>query len=149
MNTHSNFSASWCRALGLGAAVLWLAGCASEIGGPSYGYYERERPIGYDGPGFSSPAPGPAVHRAGYDYFPDYEVYYDRYRGEYIYVDRGRWVRSPRPRGFDVNVLLSTPSVHLEFRDSPVRHHREVIRNYPRGWRRAGDRYDPRYDRRW
>lgn len=141
------------RLIGIGVVALTLAGCAThEIGGPSYGYYER--PIGDDSHGYNR---GPAIMgpRHGYDYYPAYEVYYDRRRGDYIYVDQRRrqWVRSPSPHGLDVRVLLSTPSVHLEFQDSPARYHREVIQTYPRDWRRDHDRhgrgYDPRYDRRW
>lgn len=70
-----------------------------------------------------------------YDYYPGYETYYSRNRREFVYRDGGRWVRSREPGGISINVLLASPSVRVDFRDSPERHHDSVIRSYPRDWR--------------
>ncbi|MEZ0218162.1 MAG: hypothetical protein ACAH89_13580 [Rariglobus sp.] len=71
-----------------------------------------------------------------YDYYPSYGVYYSRNRREYVYLDGGRWVRSPEPRGVTVQVLLSTPTVRMGFRDAPEHHHSAVVQSYPKNWGR-------------
>ena len=72
-----------------------------------------------------------------YDYYPRYETYYSRNRREFVYRDGGQWVRRREPNGVSINVILATPSVRLDFRDSPERHHNDVIRSYPRDWQRT------------
>jgi hypothetical protein len=71
-----------------------------------------------------------------YDYYPGYEVYYSRSRREYVYRDGNAWVRRPQPPGVRLDVLLASPSVRMDFRDSPEQHHNTVIRSYPRNWQR-------------
>lgn len=117
--------------------IAGFAGCASDSG------YYRDRPIGYDDR-------GGVVYEDDYDYYPGYEVYYARNHREFIYRDGDRWVRTTSPR-VPSRVLLSSPSVRVEFRDSPDRHHDYVVRRYPRNWRydRDGDgRPDWRDDNR-
>jgi hypothetical protein len=113
-----------------GVAGLFLialfAGCASDTG------YYRDRPIGYDDG-------RTVVYEDDYDYYPGYEVYYARNRGEYVYRDGNRWVRSRTYPRANSQVLFSSPSVRVEFRDSPERHHDYVVRRYPRDWRRDRD----------
>jgi hypothetical protein len=84
-----------------------------------------------------------------YDYYPNYEMYYHPARREYVYYDGRTWVRQSTPRGVAPNVLLSSPSVRLEFQDPPERHHATIVRTYPRNWVPPGhrDRDDRRYDR--
>lgn len=82
------------------------------------------------------------VYEDDYDYYPGYEVYYSRTRHEYVYRDGTQWVRRPQPRGVQLDVLLAAPSVRVDFRDSPERHHDSVIRTYPRNWKRQDDRKD-------
>ena len=77
-----------------------------------------------------------------YVYYPGYDVYYNRSRHEYAYQDGGRWVNRPQPHGISVNVLLASPSVRMNFHDSPANHHAAVRRSYPRNWNPAGDRRD-------
>ena len=112
-----------------GAAGLLLiatfAGCASDSA------YYQDRPIGYDDRS--------VAYEDDYDYYPSQEIYYARNRREYIYRDGDRWVRTTSPR-VSSRVLLSSPSVRVEFRDSPERHHNDVIRRYPRDWRYDRDR---------
>lgn len=66
-----------------------------------------------------------------YDYYPRYAVYYSRSRHEYVYLDGNAWVRRREPRGVSIDLLLATPSVRMDFRDSPEKHHNTVIRSYP------------------
>lgn len=67
-----------------------------------------------------------------YDYYPRYEVYYSRSRHEYVYLDGNAWVRRSEPLGVSIDLLLATPSVRMDFRDSPEKHHNSVIRSYPK-----------------
>jgi hypothetical protein len=125
-----------------GAAALLLlafAGCASDSG-----YYQSSS-IGYDNRGRA------VSYEDDYDYYPGYEVYYARSRHEYVYRDGNRWVRSNNYPRANSQVLLSSPSVRVDFRDSPERHHDTVVRRYPHDWRqdRDGDgRRDWRDDNR-
>lgn len=111
-----------------GAAGLLLAaiftGCASDTGYYRSGYYS-DRSIGYED---------------DYDYYPGYEVYYGRNRHEYVYRDGNRWIRSTTYPRVNSQVLFSSPSVRVEFRDDPVRHHDYIVRRYPRDWRYDRDR---------
>ncbi len=111
-------------------ALLVFAGCASES--TRSGYY-RGAPIGYDNRG------SVVSYEDDYDYYPGYEVYYARSRHEYVYRDGNRWVRSSSYPRANSQVLLSSPSVRVEFRDSPERHHDTVVRRYPHDWRQDRD----------
>lgn len=122
-------------------ALLALAGCAS--GDTRSGYYQNSQ-IGYDTRSSN------VSYEDDYDYYPGYEVYYARSRHEYVYRDGNRWVRSNSYPRANSQVLLSAPSVRVEFRDSPERHHDTVVRRYPHDWRQDRDhdgRPDVRYDR--
>jgi hypothetical protein len=66
-----------------------------------------------------------------YVYYPDYEIYYSSSRHQYAYLEGGAWVSRPAPRGVSVNVLLRSPSVKMDFHDSPANHHAEVVKQYP------------------
>lgn len=109
-------------------ALLTFAGCASDTG-----YYQTST-IGYDSRG------NMVAYEDDYDYYPGYEVYYARNRHEYIYRDGNRWVRSTSYPRVNNQILFSSPSVRVEFRDSPERHHDYVVRRYPRDWRYDRDR---------
>lgn len=109
-----------------------FAGCASDTGYYRSDYY-GDRPIGYDGR-------RTVVYEDDYDYYPGYEVYYARNRHEYVYRDGNRWVRSTTFPRANSQILFSSPSVRVEFRDSPERHHDSVVRRYPRDWRYDRDR---------
>ena len=45
-------------------------------------------------------------------------------------------------------MLFALPSVHVDFHDSPERHHDAVVHNYPRDWKRPGDKHDDKDDRK-
>jgi hypothetical protein len=98
--------------------LLALAGCYVE---PSGGY-------AYSGPATQ------VIVEDDYVYYPDYECYYAPNRRQFVYRDGRSWVYRPAPRGVSVDVLLASPSVRMSFRDSPERHHAEIVRQYPRHW---------------
>ena len=83
-----------------------------------------------------------------YDYFPGFETYYSRNRHEYVYRDGNAWVRRPAPRGITANVLLTMPSVRVDFHDSPEQHHDQVVTSYPKNWKRPEPKSDSKSDHR-
>jgi hypothetical protein len=80
----------------------------------------------------------PQLFQDDYDYYPGYEVYYSRNRHEYVYREGNAWVRRPAPRGITASVLLTMPSVRVDFHDSPDRHHASVVQSYPKNWKQPG-----------
>ena len=103
-------------------AGFTLAGCDDEA---------SHRPIVVQGVPAGQVA---VVIQDDYDYYPGYEVYYSRSRHEFLYRDGNQWVRRSEPRGVTLSVLFGSPSVRMDFRDSPERHHGSVIQNYPKNW---------------
>ena len=79
-----------------------------------------------------------------YVYYPSYQVYYSSYRHQYIYLDGRSWVSRPAPPRVSVDVLFRSPSVRLDFHDSPSVHHSQVIRQYPKHWSPPGHGKDDR-----
>lgn len=69
-----------------------------------------------------------------YVYYPAYQVYYSSSRRQYAYPEGGRWVSQPAPRGVSVNALQASPSVKMNFHDSPANHHAAVVKQYPKNW---------------
>ena len=102
----------------LGAVLLMtLTGCVAYVDRPPQGSVYVAPPV--------------VVVEDDYVYYPDYEVYYSSSRHQYAYLEGGAWVSRPAPRGVSVNVLLRSPSVRMDFLDSPEHHHAEVVRQYP------------------
>jgi hypothetical protein len=99
-----------------GVLLGTLTGCVGYIDGPRAGVYVP---------------PPVVVVEDDYIYYPDYEVYYSSSRHQYAYRDGRAWVSRPAPRGVSVNVLFASPSVRMDFHDSPEHHHAEVVRQYP------------------
>jgi hypothetical protein len=93
-------------------------------------------------------APPVVVVQDDYVYYPDYGVYYNSHRHQYAYLENGAWVSSPAPEGVSVNVLLASPSVRMDFHDSPANHHAEMLRKYPQNWRRGDAHPDHKEDLR-
>jgi len=118
------FFARWTRCASWVAFIGVLAGCVVEpVGGRAYvaaPVVVVDQPVGIEG---------------GLIYYPDYEVYFDPGARIYWYARGGAWIRGPRPEGISVDVLLASPHVRMDFRDSPANHHAEVVRRYPHGWR--------------
>ncbi|HEX4342789.1 MAG TPA: hypothetical protein VH255_05335 [Verrucomicrobiae bacterium] len=74
-----------------------------------------------------------------YVYYPQYEVYYSNTRHQYAYREGNSWVSRPAPRGVDVNVLVKSPSVKMDFHDAPANHHATVAKQYPKTWQPSGN----------
>jgi hypothetical protein len=73
-----------------------------------------------------------------YVYYPDYQVYYSGNTRQYVYLEGRSWVSRPAPPRVSVNVLFASPSVRLDFHDSPAIHHAAVVRQYPKHWAPPG-----------
>src|SRR5450756_1668487 len=69
-------------------------------------------------------------------YYPTYGVYFNSHRHQYYFLRGDVWVTQAAPEGVSVEVLLASPSVNMEFHDSPGRHHAEMLQRYPRNWKR-------------
>lgn len=110
----------------LGGA-LTLSGCVGYVNGPDAGIYVTPPTVTVAAP-------------ANYIYYPGYDVYYNRSLNQYAYLDGGTWVSRPEPRGVSVDVLLASPSVRMDWHDSPANHHAEMTRRYPRNWSQPGAR---------
>jgi hypothetical protein len=104
-----------------------LTGCVGYVDAPRQGSV-------YVAP----PVETTVVVQDDYVYYPQYQVYYSSSRGQYAYLEGSAWVSRPAPRGVSVNVLLASPSVRMNFHDSPANHHAEIIRQYPKNWKQAG-----------
>ena len=103
-----------------------LVGCYVEPGRRSM----RERPpSGY--------VEGGVIFDDDYVYYPDYEVYYSSRRHSYVYLDGRNWVTREAPPRVRVDVLLASPSVHVDFHDAPSQHHSAIVQQYPRNWKPA------------
>ena len=83
-----------------------------------------------------------------YVYYPGYEVYYSSSRHQYAYREGRAWVSRPAPRGVSVNVLLASPSVRMDFHDSPAQHHAAVVQQYPRNWAPPGSNQGQKENRK-
>jgi hypothetical protein len=78
------------------------------------------------------------VVQDNYVYYPGYQVYYSSNTRQYVYQDGRSWVSRPAPPRVSANVLLASPSVMLDFHDSPAVHHATVVRQYPKNWAPPG-----------
>ena len=117
MNDKKLFFLTSKAGLVLSVALLGaLTGCVGYVDGPRAGYYAE---------------PPAVVVQDDYVYYPDYEVYYSSSRHQYAYREGSAWVSRPAPRGVSVDVLVRSPSVRMDFHDSPEHHHAEVVRQYP------------------
>jgi len=127
MDIKKNFFPTRQVGLALGIALLGtLTGCVGYVDGPRAGYYA---------------APDVVVVQDDYVYYPEYECYYSVSRHQYAYRDGRNWVSRPAPRGVSVNVLMASPSVRMDFHDSPAQHHAAVTRQYPKNWKPAGENH--------
>ena len=82
-----------------------------------------------------------------YVYYPSYGMYYNRGRNQYVYLDNGAWVTASAPYGVTAEVLLASPSVHMDWHDSPEKHHDDMVKRYPRDWKSSNDHHDQKDDR--
>jgi hypothetical protein len=114
----------------VGLAGLVLAGCETEVH-QTVAYHEDR----YAGP-------RTVVADDDYVYYPQYEMYYSNRRHEYGYRDGNAWTWRATPPRVGVNVIASSPSVHMDFHDSPESHHAQVVKTYPRNWKPADKKRD-------
>jgi hypothetical protein len=116
------------------AALLGtLTGCLGYVDGPRTGVYV---------------APPVVVVQDDYIYYPGYQVYYSSSRHEYAYREGRTWVSRPAPRGVSVDVLVASPSVRMDFHDSPANHHAAVVKQYPKNWAPPGSNQGRNSDNR-
>ena len=116
------------------AALLGtLTGCVGYVDGPRTGVYV---------------APPVVVVQDDYIYYPGYQVYYSSSRHEYAYREGRTWVSRPAPRGVSVDVLVASPSVRMDFHDSPANYHAAVVKQYPKNWAPPGSNQGRNSDNR-
>lgn len=101
-----------------------------------------------DGPRVGVQVDSPAfVAQDDYVYYPSYGVYYSSSRHQYASQEGGAWVGRPAPSGVSVDVLLRSPSVRMDFHDSPANHHAAMVQKYPKNWKPAGPDHDQKANR--
>ena len=124
------------------ALLVSLTGCVT--------YVDRARP----GEVYVEPAAVVPVfiEQDDYVYYPQYGMYYGSRSHRYYRYEGRSWVARPEPRGVAVNVLFASPSVNVNFHDSPAVHHAEVVHTYPRNWKplveNRGRKEDQRDDKK-
>ena len=115
----------------IGATLLGaLTGCVGYVDSPHHASGYGQPPPVYVQSG--------VVVQDNYVYYPSYQVYYSGYSHQYVYQDGRHWVSRSTPPHVSANVLLASPSVRLDFHDSPSAHHATVVRQYPKHWKPAG-----------
>lgn len=129
MNRKSFFSGTPLSLLAGSVCLILLAGCISDTRSGRGGHRS----------GGNVQIQAAVVFEDDYDYYPVHEIYYSRNRHEYVYLDRNQWVRRSEPSGVALSVLQASPFVRVDFRDSPERHHSQVVRSYPKNWHRQDD----------
>jgi hypothetical protein len=120
-----------------GAALLvGLTGCVGYDDHPHHARVYAPPP-----PVYVEPV---VVMQDDYVYYPSYQVYYSSTRRQYIYLDGRSWVTRPAPPRVSVDVLFSSPSVRVDFHDSPSSHHSRIVKQYPKHWAPPGHDKDNR-----
>ena len=113
----------------LGAVLLaTLTGCVGYVDGPHAGVYVE--PAVQVNVGF--------VGQDDYVYYPGYQMYYGSRSHQWYDREGSSWVAHPAPREVSVDVLHASPSVKMDFHDSPANHHAEVVKQYPKNWKPSG-----------
>ncbi len=120
-----------------GALLGTLTGCIGYVDQPHQGSVYVAPPAVYVAPPVVETT---VVVQDDYVYYPNYQVYYSSSRHQYFYMDGGAFVSRPAPRGVSVNVLFASPSVRMNFHDSPANHHAEIVRQYPKNWKPSGQK---------
>jgi len=115
MNNKKSFFKAGLAGCVLGAGLLMgLTGCVGYVEGPGAGY------------AFAA--------QDDYVYYPQYESYYSVSRHQYAYREGNAWVARSAPRGASADVVRASPSVKMNFHDSPAQHHAAVVKQYPKNW---------------
>ena len=129
MKLRNDFSQTNAFGFVLCAALLGtLTGCVANVDRPAPGSV------------YVVPSAGEAtvVVQDDYIYYPQYESYYSVSRHQYAYREGNTWISRPAPRGVSENVLRASPSVKMNFHDSPAQHHAAVAKQYPKNWKPSG-----------
>ena len=108
------------------ALLAVLSGCIYAHPGPSAVYVSPPQ------------VEAGVVIQDDYVYYPGYQVYYSSNRRQYIYLEGRSWVTRPAPPHVSAGVLFASPSIRLDFHDSPAAHHTAVVRQYPKHWAPPG-----------
>ena len=122
------------------AAKIGFVVCTALLGALTgcIGYEDRTGHGGAYGRPSSMQVEGGVMVQDDYVYYPGYQVYYSSNRRQYVYQDGRSWVSRPAPPRVSVDVLFASPSVRLDFHDSPAIHHATVVRQYPKNWKPQG-----------
>jgi|ERR1700722_552232 len=125
-------------------ALLTVIGCGDNVNTASPpGQTASTGVLAAPSPGVAD-APTPEVVQAvsptivtqdDYVYYPSYGIYYSSGRHQYASLEGGAWISQPAPRGVSVDALRSSPSVKMDFHDSPANHHATIVRQYPTNWK--------------
>ena len=83
-----------------------------------------------------------------YVYYPTYGIYFNSGRQQYAYLENGAWVLAPAPQGVSVEVLRASPSVDMDWHDSPEKHHAEMLQRYPKDWKSSVEHHDQKDERK-
>jgi hypothetical protein len=135
-NDHLGISMARCA---WGAAlVLVLTACGDNGSGTMSGGVVSPAPIARppDMPlAFTPPAGDPTIEaQDDYLYYPGFGIYYSHNHHQYLSQRQDAWLMQPAPFGVPPEVLIASPSVHMDFHDHPARHQTETMRRYPRDW---------------
>jgi hypothetical protein len=103
--------------------LVTLTGCVSYVDGPHAGIYTE---------------PSMVVVQDDYMYYPAYQMYYGSHSHQWYDREGSSWVARPAPREVSVDVLHASPSVKMDFHDSPANHHTMVVKQYPKNWKASG-----------
>jgi len=90
----------------------------------------------------------PAAVQDIYIYYPYYSTYYHVNVRKYVFMQDGIWVSAPKPYEVSVNVLMESPSIKMDFNDSPEKHNAEIAGKYPKNWKSPADRHDQDINRK-
>ena len=107
-----------------------LTGCVGYVDEPRHARVYAQPPPVYVESG--------VVVQPEYVYYPGYQVYYSGNTRQYVYLEGRSWVSRPAPPRVSADVLFASPSVRLDFHDSPAIHHTAVVRQYPKHWAPPG-----------
>jgi hypothetical protein len=138
MNNKKCFLKSGKSGFALNTGLLMaLAGCLSYADGQSLRITLPSPVVVVSPPVVVAAPPVVVVAPDNYVYYPGYGVYYNTSRHQYAFLDGGAWVLRSAPLGVSADVLLASPSVQMDFHDSPANHHADMARKYPKNYKAA------------
>jgi hypothetical protein len=135
-NNHLSISPARCA---WGAfPFLCLTACGDNGGGKMSGGVVSPTPIArlHETPLSLAPPAGDPTGEVPDDclYYPGFGIYYSNNLHQYLSRQQDAWLTQPTPFSVPPEVLIASPSVHLDFHDHPARHHQETMQRYPEDW---------------